>query len=136
MKKLVGSYIIKCLECCQNKTSRQNPQGLLQPLPIPPQPWSSTSMDFIVELPKSQVTTEILVVVDRLTKYGIFIPFSTASAEETAQMLLKNVFAYHGIANNIVLDQGAQFTSKFWSSLMKGLGVKTNLSTSFHPQTD
>ena len=43
---------------------------------------------------------------------------------------------YHCIPLSIILDQGAQFTFRFWKSFQEGLGTKVKLSTTFHPQTD
>ena len=37
---------------------------------------------------------------------------------------------------SIILDLGAQFTSRFWRSFQEGLGTKVKLSISFNPQTD
>ena len=41
-----------------------------------------------------------------------------------------------GTPLSIILDRGAQFTSRFWRPFQKGLGPKVKLSTAFHPQMD
>jgi len=46
------------------------------------------------------------------------------------------VFAKHGTPSDIILDRGKHFTSKFWTSLCEILGIKGNLLTAYHPQTD
>jgi hypothetical protein len=53
MRQYVEDYIKSCDTCARNKTPRQRPHGPLHPLPIPPGPWTSVSVDFIVELPQS-----------------------------------------------------------------------------------
>ena len=41
-----------------------------------------------------------------------------------------------GTPLSIILDRGAQFTSRFLSPFHKGLGTKVKLSTTLHPQMD
>ena len=81
--------------------------------------------------------TSILVVVDRLTKMARFIP-TTANVDSdgTLMLFLTRVVGIHGIPDNIVSDRGSVFTSRFTRTVMKALGIKQNLSTAFHPQTD
>lgn len=50
--------------------------SLLQPLPIANQAWKTVCMDFIEGLPKSHKFDTILVVVDKFTKYGHFLPLA------------------------------------------------------------
>jgi len=74
MRAFVNDYVRTCDACAHNKTSRHAPYGPLQPLPVPPGPWKSVSMDFIVELPPSDGLDAIYVCMDRFTKMAHFIP--------------------------------------------------------------
>ncbi|KAJ7972804.1 Ty3/gypsy retrotransposon protein [Quillaja saponaria] len=70
--------------------------GLLKPLPIPKEVWSSISMNFTV----------ILVIVDRLSKFGHFIelqhPYTIASV---AQAFMDKVYDIHGLPEEIISDR-------------------------------
>ena len=79
----------------------------------------------------------ILVIVDQLTKMALFIPtYSDINAVEVAMIFLQHVFSKHDTPSDIISDQGKHFTSKFWTSHCKLLGIKGNLSNAYHPQTD
>ena len=64
--------MVECLVCQQNKVETIKTPGLLQPLSIPSQCWEDVSMDFIIGSPKFEGKSDIMVVVDRLTKYAHF----------------------------------------------------------------
>ncbi len=137
MWKIVKDYVTTCDTFSRSKIPCHQPYGLLQPLPIPETPWTSISMDFIVDLLKSKSFDSVFVVVDRLTKMAHFMPCNkTIIGKETARLFLENVYKYHGLPDDIIFDRGTQFTSKFWQSLFKILQEKTNLSSAYHPQTD
>ncbi|KAL6319749.1 hypothetical protein AAG906_036807 [Vitis piasezkii] len=70
----VQAYVKSCLVCQLDKTERKKAAGLLQPLPIPEKPWESISMDFITGFPKVRDFKSVFVVVDRFSKYVVFIP--------------------------------------------------------------
>ena len=137
MRQFVKEYINTCDTCARNKSPRQKPHGTLHPLPIPPAPWSSVSMDFIVELPPSNGYNAIYVCVDRLTKMAHFSPTTTEiTSEGTANLYLQHIFKHHGLPIDIISDRGPQFTSKFTAKLLELLDIKGNKSTAFHPQSD
>ncbi|RVW98231.1 Transposon Tf2-12 polyprotein [Vitis vinifera] len=97
----------------------------------------SVTMDFIIELPKSEDSGSIIVVVDRFSKYATFIAAPTdCTAEETARLFLKHVVKYWGLLKFIISDRDPRFTGKFWTELFKLMGSELHFSTSFHPQTD
>jgi len=95
------------------------------------------SADFITKLPLAQGYDAILVVVDRLTKMVHFIPTTEKmSAEGLARLFRDNVWKLHGLPKSIISDRGPQFIAGLMQELNEMLGIKSKLSTAFHPQTD
>src|SRR5277367_378979 len=94
-------------------------------------------MDFIEHLPLSSGFTSILVVVDRLTKQGIFIPtHDTITSAELAQLFVLHVFSKHGVPSHVTSDRGPEFVSHFFRSLGKALDMKLHFTSGHHPQGD
>jgi hypothetical protein len=143
MHQTVKNVVSNCDTCIRNKSKRQKPYGQMITVPIPQTPWESISWDFIGPLPSSKDPTtkvsydSILIIMERLTKYMILLPFNTTyTAEDLAEVFLKEVVSKHGLPREIISDRDKLFTSKFWTSLTAKLGAKRKLSTSFHPQTN
>jgi hypothetical protein len=114
----VQRFVSQCVLCARNKPTRHRPYGLLQPLPIPEQPWHSVSMDFIEQLPALNGYTAILVIVDRLSKESIFIPTTdNATAVDVADYFVTHVFSKHGIPLHVSSNRRSEFTSHFFRSL-------------------
>ncbi|KAJ4753877.1 polyprotein [Rhynchospora pubera] len=137
MKQSVHDFVKHCQVCQMAKGEHVSSPGLLQPLPIPAEAWTSISMDFIMGLPRSEGKDVILVIVDGLTKYAHFLSLSHPfKAMDVAQLFLDNVYKLHGLPSNIVSDRDAIFTSKFWKELLLKIRVQLNMSTAYHPQSD
>ena len=119
------------------RVHNHKPYGLLNPLPVPDQPWTSISVDFITQLPPSKGFTAICVFVDRFTKMAHFAPTTdNVDAEGTVALFLKHVFSLHGLPDDVVSDRGVTFTAKFTQEILKALKIQQNLSTAYHQQTD
>jgi hypothetical protein len=94
-------------------------------------------MDHITDLPECNRFNCILVVVCRLKKQGVFIPTrKDDDAKDLVRQFINQVFSKHRLPIDITSDRGAVFVSSFWQELGNVLGVRSNLSTAFHPQTD
>ena len=133
----VQAYVKSCLVCHMDKTERKKVVGLLQPLPIPERPWKNIFMDFIIGFPKGRDFKFVFVVVDRFSKYVVFIPVPDACpVEEAAKLFFNNVVKHFRLPRNIVTDRDARFTSRFWVELFKLLGSELKFSTTNHSQTD
>ena len=76
-----------------------------------------------------------LIAVDAHSKWPEVIPMSTTTAEKTVSELHK-LFATHGLPEQIVSDNGAQFTSQHFEEFMKLNGIKHICSAPYHPATN
>nr|GEU59179.1 Ty3/gypsy retrotransposon protein [Tanacetum cinerariifolium] len=98
MRKEVKMFVRNCNVCQIFKPELVPYPGLLQPLPIPNQIWTKISMDFVDSLPMSKGKSVIMVVVDRLSKMGHFIPLSHPyTAITVAQAFLDNIYKLYGL---------------------------------------
>lgn len=137
MKKQVKHLVQTCQVCQQAKPERIKYPGLLEPLGVPKRPWQHIAMDFIEGLPQSGAYNCLLVVVDRFSRYGHFIPLAHPyTAAKVASLFVDNVFKLHSLPEFIVSDRDPVFTSHFWRDLFKAIGTELNLSSAYHPATD
>jgi hypothetical protein len=74
-------------------------------------------VDYITDLPESNGNKNIMVVVDRFTKMAHFIPIAKWESTVVARLFLANVWKYHGLPFDIVLDREGVFTGHFISDL-------------------
>ncbi|KAH0987503.1 hypothetical protein GBA52_014680 [Prunus armeniaca] len=77
------------------------------------------------------------VVVDRLTKYGHFIPLTHPfTAAKISDIFIKEIFRLHGMPKTIVSDRDPVFISNFWDSFFTAQVTQLCRSSSYHPQSD
>jgi hypothetical protein len=60
----------------------------------------------------------------------------TITAEQVAELYTKHIFPHYGIPRKVISDRDPRFTGRFTMTLCANLGIKQNLSTAYHPQTD
>ena len=58
------------------------------------------------------------------------------SLEGIAKIYRNNIWKLHGVPKKIFSDRGPQFASKFMKEFTKVLGIKRQLLTAYHSQTD
>ena len=140
MKQWISDYIKGCAICQQMKTQTHKRPTPIYRIPTTPGtlPFRTIAMDLITGLPNRQGFNAILTIVDHgCSRAAIFLPCTTnISGPGIAQLYLDYVYRWFGLPTKIISDRDPCFTSHFRKAITKKLGIKQNLSTAFHPQTD
>jgi len=120
MCKDVKKYVSYCTTCQRTKTRTHHPYSLLAALLPPQQLWEEISMDMITGMPPSvdPVTTKlcnvVLVIVDRFTKYALYIPLTKSlTSSALAELIFHHILRVYSLPMGIVLDCSLIFTSNF-----------------------
>jgi len=135
--KNVGKYVEECDIYQRMKNRTEALAEKLKLNEVPEKSWTHLTVDFIMKLLLVAGKDAILVVYNRLSKMMYFV----ATIEETlvkglVRLFRDNVWKLYGLPESVILDKGPQFAMEMTKELNKMLGIKTKLSTSFHPQTD
>jgi hypothetical protein len=140
MRRDITEYVKGCADCQRHKVNTRPTKAPLQPIYPKPEamPFETVALDFIVKLPVSQGFDSILTITDQgCTKAAIFIPCNEdITAEETAALYIKHIFAHFGLLTKVISDRDPRFMSKFMQAACKVTGVKHTPSTAYHPRTD
>ena len=81
--------------------------------------------------------TALLVVVDRLSKQGIFIPtLDDITAPELARLFIIHVFSKHGVPMHITCNCRSKFIFHFFHSLGTSLDMKIHFTSGYHLEGD
>jgi len=141
MSTFVKNYVKGCMACQMMKIDRRPWKGPLQPIMGPGnmRPWTQLSMDLLTDLPTTDEGYDtLLVVVDHGLSKGIVLcpTKKTLTSIGTAELLQDQVFRRYGLAESIISDRDPRFASNAFQEWCKLLGIKSKLSTAYHPQTD
>ncbi len=133
--KDVATYCRQCPQC-QKASDRMMRRAPLIPLPVVGEPFQRIAMDLVGPLPRSRAGHRyILVVCDYATRYPEAIPMKSIDAERVAEELVQ-LFSRVGILQEILTDQGSNFTSRLLGEVYNLLHVQALRTTPYHPQTD
>lgn len=127
--KQIEHVVSKCMSCQQLRN--KPPPVSLHPWNWPTRPWQRIHADFAGPI----FGTMFLVVVDAHSKWLEVVPMSTTTSEKTITELRK-LFSSHGLPEQLVTDNGTQFTSREFEVFLKENGIKHIRSAPYHPATN
>ncbi len=101
--------------------------------PAPPGPFRHLQVDYI-SLPPCKGKTDILVVIDKFSRWVEAYPTGRATAAHTAKCLVTDFIPRWGLPDCIDSDQGTHFTGQVVKEVSRMLKIKWNLHCPYRPQ--
>ena len=82
-------------------------------------------MDFVIHLLwKQRRHDAVWVIVDRVTKSTHFLAvWITFTLEEFYRLYIREIIRLHGVQVSIISDKDPRFTTHFWKSFQKVMGI-------------
>ena len=130
INKDIEQLVEACATCQRHRP--QEPRQPLKPTPPPEQPWQQLRADFM-----TYDGSEYLVIVDYYSKMPIVrkIPTSQCNSAKTITVL-KELFAEHGIPEEIRSDNGPQFANHLFAEFTKDWNIKHSTSSPRNPRSN
>ena len=127
--KELESLAKSCAECAAVKQSPA--KAPLHPWSWPCRPWQRIHIDFAGPF----MDKSFLIVVDAYSKWAeVFIMPQTTAVRTIAT--LRQLFSVHGLPEEIVSDNGSQFTSAEFAEFTRKNGIKHTRSSPYHPASN
>ena len=124
--KDLESLVRSCKDCAAVKQAPAK-----YPWTWPNRPWERIHIDFA----GPSLNKSFLIIVDAYSKWADVIEMSQTTAARTITVL-RNVFASHGLPEQIVSDNGPQFTSSDFAEFTKLNGIKHVRVSPYHPASN
>ena len=127
-----------CESCplCQKAGPAVTVKAPLQPLPVMREPFSRVAMDIFGPLTRTKAGNKyILVIMDYETRWPEAFALKNMTSETVADCLVE-VTARLGLPNEVLSDNGTNFTSKVMARFCMTVGIKQIKTSPYHPQTD
>ena len=130
------AVVVKTCDECQRTAPKGKMRAPLVPLLVITTPLRPIAKDIVGPLPRSRSGRRfVLVICDYATRFPEAIPMRLVDAVHVAEELL--VFSSRfSVPQEILTDQGANFTSKLLTELYRMLHAHPIRTTPYHPQTD
>lgn len=137
LNKQVNAIVTSCEKCKSMKSSNVVLRAEMgQPFEAT-RPFQHIYIDYLGPYPRSRRgNVYILVVLDYLTKFPIFVPVKNATSNLTVEVLEKDVFSLFNVPETLLSDNGSQFRSGTFKSFLESYGIKHLLTPIYSPQAN
>lgn len=134
----IKQYCSSCLACKTSKSDNQNHVPPMGKPKLATQPWQILAIDYVGPFPRAKKTgnTCLLVITDIFTKFVVIQPLKEAKSKQLVFFLENMIFLLFGVPEVVLSDNGAQFLSKEYKSLLDRYRVTQWLTPVYFPQVN
>jgi transposase InsO family protein len=138
MRTDVARFVRRCSVCLSVKPEQKAPAGLmLSKTTALTKPWQTISIDLMGPLPRSTKGFKyILAISDLFSKFVLVYPLRTATASVVTKLVEEQVILTFGAPAAVVSDNGVQFKSKIFQSMLAQYSVKLSFTANYHAQAN
>ena len=134
--KDIAEYCRTCPECQKSGKRRSKDKAPFISVPTVDVPFRKVAIDIIGPLPRTKRGNHnALVSCDYATRYPEAVAISSMEASKIADELWL-MFSHVGIPDELLSDQGSNFTSQLMEEVCKTLGIKKMKTTLYHPMAN
>ena len=134
MREDCSRWARECLHCQQAKVTRHVTPPIGEFI-VPSKRFEHINLD-LVTLPRSNGFKYLLTAVDRFTRWPVAIPLVDISAQSVCEAFAYGWVAHFGVPAVITTDRGSQFSSATFQQMTKTWGVKIQMTTPYHPESN
>jgi Integrase zinc binding domain/Integrase core domain len=135
ISKDVQQWVAECMACQRSKSSSHTALAPAS-IPVPAKRFTHIHIDLVGPLPVVKGLTHLLTIIDRSTRWPEAIPLSSTTAESCAEALQEHWISRFGVPSLLTSDRGPQFSGAVCAHLCSLLGIKHQMTSAFHPQSN
>ena len=130
------AFVRDCAACIVSGKSARPVPGPLQPVPLPSGPWRKLALDFAGEFTAAPAHHRyLLVAMDFYTKWPEVALCGSGTSAAVIEFLTA-LFDRFGLVEEVVTDNGVQFTSSEFSDFLQSLGIRHSRTALYSPQAN
>jgi hypothetical protein len=132
----VETFVRDCVACIVSGKSVRPVPGPLQPAQLPSGPWRKLALDFAGEFFAAPAHQRyLLVAMDYYSKWPEVALCGSATSAAVIEFLT-GLFDRFGLVEEVVTDNGVQFTSFEFADFLRSLGIRHCLTALYSPQAN
>lgn len=133
----VREFVFRCNICKETKAPNHTLRPPMGKAFSTDRPFQRLYVDLLGPYPRSKAkNTTILIILDHLSKFVWLKPLRAATSNAIVRFMESEVFHFVGAPESILTDNGVQFMSKDFKTLLGRYGVKHILTATHSPQAN